>query len=70
MPSSASPSHRFKVGQTVRFAPSKQSMPSSGAVYKVVRLMPADGEDYIYRVKAADEPFERVAKERELSETE
>lgn len=60
-------SHKFKVGQTVDFSPSRQSMPASAREYKVVRLMPTEGIDIVYRVKCATEPFERIAKENELS---
>jgi len=34
--------------------------------YKVVKLLPSDGEDYQYRIKSAGEAFERVAKESQL----
>jgi len=34
--------------------------------YKVVRLLPSDGDDYQYRIKNPDEAFERVAKESQL----
>jgi hypothetical protein len=35
--------------------------------YKILRLLPAEGSDLLYRIKSADETFERVAKEHELS---
>lgn len=34
--------------------------------YKVVRLLPSDGEDFQYRIKSSVEAFERVAKESQL----
>jgi hypothetical protein len=40
-------------------------MAANGA-YRVVKLLPSDGEDYQYRIKSATEAFERVAKESQL----
>jgi hypothetical protein len=34
--------------------------------YKVLKLLPSDGEDYQYRIKSSEETFERVAKESQL----
>ena len=62
-----STAHKYKVGQSVDFSPSRQTMPARAREYKVVRLMPLDGPDICYRVKCAIEPFERIAKENELS---
>ena len=59
--------HKFKIGQAVDFAPSRQSMPASAREYKIIRLMPAEGIDNLYRIKCAVEPFERIARERELT---
>jgi hypothetical protein len=60
-------SHKYKVGQSVEFRPSRSAMSTSSAVYKVVRLLPLEGQDPLYRIKSVAEPFERVAKEHELS---
>ena len=59
-------SHRFQVGQTVFYTSSPISRPGASGSYKVVRLLPSDGEDYQYRIKHAGEAFERVAKESQL----
>lgn len=40
--------------------------PGATGSYKVVRLLPSDGEDYQYRIKSTGESFERVAKESQL----
>jgi hypothetical protein len=61
------PIHKFKVGQLVEFKPGRTAMPASSREYKIVRLLPADGEDPLYRIKSVGEPFDRVAKEHELS---
>jgi len=59
--------HKFQVGQVVDFAPSRQSMPASAREYKIIRLMPAEGADNLYRIKCSVEPYERIARERELT---
>ena len=59
-------SHKFRVGQTVFYTSSPISRPGATGSYKVVRLLPSDGEDYQYRIKHAGEAFERVAKESQL----
>jgi hypothetical protein len=42
-------------------------MPTPGQRYEVVRLLPAEGGELLYRVKSKGETFERIAKESELS---
>jgi hypothetical protein len=63
---SALRTHRFQVGQTVFYTSSPISRPGASGSYKVVRLLPSDGDDYQYRIKHAGEAFERVAKESQL----
>ena len=58
--------HKFYVGQTVFYTSSPVSRPGATGSYKVVRLLPSDGEDYQYRIKNPGEAFERVAKESQL----
>ena len=58
--------HKFHVGQTVFYTSSPISRPGATGSYKVVRLLPSDGEDYQYRIKNPGEAFERVAKESQL----
>lgn len=58
--------HKFQIGQTVFYTSSPISRPGASGAYKVVRLLPSDGEDYQYRIKNAGEAFERVAKESQL----
>ena len=63
---SALKEHKFQIGQTVYFtARPIGHMPANGT-YRVVKLLPSDGEDYQYRIKNANEAFERVAKESQL----
>jgi hypothetical protein len=63
---SAMRAHKFHVGQTVFYTSSPISRPGASGSYKVVRLLPSDGDDYQYRIKHAGEAFERVAKESQL----
>jgi hypothetical protein len=63
---SALRTHKFQVGQTVFYTSSPISRPGASGSYKVVRLLPSDGDDYQYRIKHAGEAFERVAKESQL----
>lgn len=58
--------HKFRVGQTVLYTSSPITRPGASGAYKVVRLLPSDGEDYQYRIKNSGEAFERVAKESQL----
>ena len=58
--------HKFRVGQTVLYTSSPISRPGASGAYKVVRLLPSDGDDYQYRIKNSSEAFERVAKESQL----
>jgi len=63
---SALQAHKFSVGQTVFYTSSPISRPGATGSYKVVRLLPSDGDDYQYRIKHSGEAFERVAKESQL----
>lgn len=58
--------HKFHVGQTVLYTSSPISRPGASGTYKVVKLLPSDGDDYQYRIKNPGEAFERVAKESQL----
>jgi hypothetical protein len=59
-------SHKFRVGQTVLYTSSPITRPGASGTYKVVKLLPSDGDDYQYRIKNSGEAFERVAKESQL----
>ncbi len=60
--------HRFKVGQLVDFSPARRGMPTAGRPYEIVRLLPNEGGEFLYRVRSKGETFERVARESELSQ--
>jgi hypothetical protein len=59
--------HKFKVGQLVDFAAPRLGVPTAGRQYEIVRLLPVESGELLYRVKGKGEAFERVAKESELS---
>ncbi len=61
---------KFKVGQTVDFSPSLRGLAASARLYKVTRVLPAEGRDRFYRIKTIAEAFERVARESELTPAE
>lgn len=59
--------HRFKVGQMVDFTSSQFGVVASMLTYKVMRQLPPENGQQLYRIKAAAEIFERVARESELA---
>ena len=66
MPGPALRTHKFRVGETVLYTSSPITRPGASGSYKVVKLLPSDGDDYQYRIKNSGEAFERVAKESQL----
>ncbi|HTV29528.1 MAG TPA: hypothetical protein VMF32_17290 [Xanthobacteraceae bacterium] len=59
--------HKFKVGQSVSFTSGPFGRGGVSGVYKVMQLLPAEGDDFQYRIKSASEPHERVVKESQLN---
>ena len=58
------PLHKFKVGDIVVINPAISRFVPSG-VFEVTKRLPGNGERE-YRIKSANEPHERVARESEL----
>jgi len=58
--------HKFRIGQTVYFTARPIGHMAANDSYLVVKLLPSEGDDYQYRIKSANEAFERVAKESQL----
>lgn len=54
--------HRFKVGDFVEYLGRQRA----SGVYQITNLLPPHDEAFQYRIKNANEPHERVAKENEL----
>ena len=59
--------HKFEVGQTVSSTAGYFGRANMTDIYKIWQLLPPQGEDQQYRIKSANEPHERVAKESELA---
>ncbi len=60
---------KFKVGQMVDFMPSSRAVSASVRSYKVLRVLPNEGGEQLYRIKTIAEAFERIARESELLQT-
>jgi hypothetical protein len=61
--------HKFQIGETVYFTSRPIGHMIANSAYEVVKLLPSDGSDYQYRIKNANEAFERVARESQLEYT-
>jgi hypothetical protein len=62
------PAHKFHVGEIVELEPSVQRW-AAGGIYEVTKRLPeseTSGERE-YRIKSVNEPYERVARESDLS---
>jgi hypothetical protein len=57
--------HKFSVGQTVHYTGPFGRSGVSGS-FRVVKLLPLEGDEFRYRIKSAGEAFERVARESQL----
>ena len=58
--------HKFKVGQPVFCAFGPYGSGRSSSVFKITQLLPPQRGDHQYRIRSADEPFDRVVKESVL----
>ena len=54
--------HKYKTGQLMDYLGPKRA----SGVYKIIQLLPPEGEAFQYRIKNVKEPHERVANESEL----
>ena len=61
-------SHKFKVGETVDFKPGRMGFPAASRECTIVRQLPIEGGNHLYRIKCAAEAFERVVPEAQLAE--
>ena len=62
--------HRFAVGQEVRFSPDRRQEQehTRGALFKIVRLLPEAGNMLQYRVKSETDGHERAVQEDQLTQ--
>jgi hypothetical protein len=58
--------HKYKIGQIVNYV-SRNGYATVSGTYEVTQLLPPEGDALQYRIKNANEPYERVAKEHELT---
>lgn len=62
-------SHKFRVGQNLRFAPRRMGSVEPSMFCKVVQQLPLEYGEPQYRIKCSNENVERVVKEYSLSRT-
>ena len=59
------PTYKFQIGQTVFLSPSLGlNMP--GGAYIVTRKLPERDGEFVYQVKSANEPHQRIVRESEM----
>jgi hypothetical protein len=58
--------HKYRVGQRVNFTgPVRNNSPSGE--YEILRVLPSNGGELLYRIKSRHETYERVVAEDQLS---
>jgi len=60
--------HKFKIGQSVQFNGGAVRRNGVTGTFKVVKLLPPEGDDQQYCIKSPHEPHERIAKESQLNQ--
>jgi hypothetical protein len=60
--------HKFSVGQTLDFKPSRMGFPAANRECTIVRQLPIESGNCLYRIKCTTEAFERVVSEAQLTE--
>jgi hypothetical protein len=58
--------HKYSIGQNVRYTSGPFGRFGASGSFKVVKLLPPEGDEHQYRIKGTGEAFERVAKESQL----
>ncbi len=58
--------HKYQIGQTVYFTSRPIGHMAANSTFRIVKLLPSEGDDHQYRIKGTNEAFERVAKESQL----
>lgn len=56
--------HKYDIGSRVGLIPGPAR--TAEGEYEIVRHLPADGDDFQYRIKSVREPNERLVKEYQL----
>ena len=60
-------SHKYRVGQNVAFRPTRMSALIGRQDCKIIRLLPIEDGNCLYRIKCIDESVERVVQEGHLA---
>tara|TARA_R110000824_G_scaffold366730_2_gene555610 strand:+ start:138943 stop:139164 length:222 start_codon:yes stop_codon:yes gene_type:complete len=58
--------HKYKVGEMVEFHPGGSYLAKTRGQYEVLRLLPAEGDGYQYRVKNLTDGHERIVHEGQI----
>jgi hypothetical protein len=58
--------HKYSIGQNVRYTSGPFGRFGASGSFKIVKLLPPEGDEHQYRIKSTGEAFERVAKESQL----
>lgn len=58
--------HKFSVGEVVNFVKTYVALTATSNSCEILRRLSSDGDDPQYRIKCAEEGFERVVRESEL----
>lgn len=58
--------HKYSVGQNVHLTSGMLGRAAMNGPFRVMRLLPAEGDDFLYRIKSNGEAYERVARESQL----
>ena len=59
-------SHKYQVGQSVHYTSNVIRRFGAVGIFRIVKLLPPEGDEQQYRIKSPTEPHERVAKESQL----
>jgi hypothetical protein len=58
--------HKFRIGEKVQFLAGPGVRFATAEIYEIVQQLPESGGEYQYKIRSADEPHLRVAKESQL----
>ena len=58
--------HKYQVGQSVHYTSNVIRRFGAVGIFRIVKLLPPEGDEQQYRIKSPTEPHERVAKESQL----
>jgi len=59
-------SHKYEVGHVVNFTPGKSNPEAMSGSFEVLRHLPYDGSENLYRVRCVADGHERVVRESQL----